>query len=357
MVTAVVIDDEPIVRMDFTEMLRELEIDVLGAGADGFDAVDLCRKHRPQLVLMDIKMPVFDGLDASKTILREFPEICIVLITAFNDNDFIQRAKEIGVAGYLVKPIDERSLKPALEIAMAQHERYNRMVSDIQNMEEKLRGRNTVDRAKFILAKRENISEGEAYGLLQRMSMDKRCSMEELAKRLVQQEDMNKETLNQAKQYLMDKYGLSDTKAYERIRNPGMSILNIQARKVESEELKKKVNRILSIAAIHDLLTYQTEENSLSVHQIAEKIVRNIFVYSAAEEKDIKVHVLGDDVLVNSDRAVSIAVIINELVTNALKHAFAGRDEGLIEIHVGSGDVLHVLGETLHFTLTEITRS
>lgn len=219
MITAIVIDDEPIVRMDFTEMLRELDIDVLGTGMDGFDAVELCRQYHPQLVLMDIKMPIFDGLDASRTILREYPEICIVLITAFNDNDYIQKAKEIGVAGYLVKPINERSLKPALEIAMAQHERYNKMISDIQGMEQKILSKNTLDKAKYILAKRENISEGEAYGLIQKMSMDKRCSMEEIAKRLIQQEDMGKEVLNQAKQYLMAKYRISDTKAYERIKN------------------------------------------------------------------------------------------------------------------------------------------
>ena len=218
-VTAVVIDDEPIVRMDFAEMLRELDIDVLGMGTDGFDAVELCRKHHPQLVLMDIKMPVFDGLDASRTILRESPEICIVLITAFSDNEFIEKAKDIGVAGYMVKPIDEKSLKPALEIAMAQHKRYNQAVSDIQSMEKKLLDKNKVDRAKFILAKRENISEGEAYSRIQKMSMDKRCSMEEIAQRLIGLEEMNKETLNRAKQHLMKKYGISDDKAYDRIRS------------------------------------------------------------------------------------------------------------------------------------------
>lgn len=205
--------------MDFTEMLRELDIEVLGTGSDGFDAVELCRKYRPQLVLMDIKMPVFDGLDASRTILREFPEICIVLITAFSDNELIERAKDIGVAGYLVKPIDERSLKPALEIAMAQHKRYNQAVSNVQNMEQRLRDKNHVDRAKYLLAKRENISEGEAYSRLQKMSMDKRCSIEEIANRLIQMEELHKETLNQAKRYLMEKYGLSDTKAYERIKS------------------------------------------------------------------------------------------------------------------------------------------
>lgn len=120
------------------------------------------------------------------------------------------------------------------------------------------------------------------------------------------------------------------------------SILNIQARKVESEELKltlkENVNRILSIATIHDLLTYQREEKNLSVHKIVEKVVSNIMVYAESVEKKVEVRVRGDDALVNSDRAVSIAVIINELVTNALKHAFVDCREGLIEIQVGRGN-------------------
>lgn len=218
-VTAVVIDDEPIVRMDFVEMLSEMGIEVLGTGSDGFDAVELCRRHRPQLVLMDIKMPVFDGLDASGTILKEYPEICIVLITAFSDSDFIEKAKQIGVAGYLVKPIDEKGLKPALEIALAHHRRYSRAVEDVRSLEQKIRDKSTLDRAKYLLARQENISEGEAYSRIRKLSMDKRCSMEEIARRLVQAEEMHRETLDRAKQYLMEKYSISDAKAYERIKS------------------------------------------------------------------------------------------------------------------------------------------
>ena len=220
---AVVVDDEPIVRMDFAEMLRELDMDVPDTGTDGFDAVELCRKHRPDLMLLDIKMPVFDGLDAAHTILREFPETCVVLITAFSDDDFISRAREIGVAGYLVKPVDERNLKSALEIALSQHRRYQNALRETRNMEEKLRAKQDLEKARYLLAKMEHISEGEAYSRMQRMSMDKRCSLEEIARRLIQVENQKKETLNRAKAWLMDRYAISDRAAYERIRSQSVA--------------------------------------------------------------------------------------------------------------------------------------
>ena len=112
--TAVVVDDEPITCMDVAEMLREMGFDVVGEAADGFDAVELCRVHRPDLVLMDARMPVFDGLTASKTILEKHYCNCIVLLTAYQDRDMIEKATKAGVSGYLVKPIDQTRLQPAI---------------------------------------------------------------------------------------------------------------------------------------------------------------------------------------------------------------------------------------------------
>lgn len=120
------------------------------------------------------------------------------------------------------------------------------------------------------------------------------------------------------------------------------SILNIQARKVESEELKtvlkENVNRILSIAATHDLLTYQSQQSYLSLRKIIDKVIKNVFSSLSDTEKKIDVRILGDDVLVDADQAVSIAVIMNELVTNALKHAFSDRSRGTIEVSIGRGN-------------------
>lgn len=121
--TAVVVDDEPITCMDVAEMLREMGFDVVGEAADGFDAVELCRVHRPDLVLMDARMPVFDGLTASKTILEKHYCNCIVLLTAYQDRDMIEKATKAGVSGYLVKPIDQTRFQPAIEVALAQSKR------------------------------------------------------------------------------------------------------------------------------------------------------------------------------------------------------------------------------------------
>ena len=118
--TAIVVDDEPITRLDLSQLLGELGFAVVGEAADGFDAIELCRRHRPDVVLMDIKMPVFDGMTASETIIAEDLCGCVVLLTAFQDRELIDRAGRIGVTGYLVKPVEERLLLPTLEVAMAQ---------------------------------------------------------------------------------------------------------------------------------------------------------------------------------------------------------------------------------------------
>ena len=120
MKTVLIVDDEPITRMDLSDMLRELGFGVAGEAADGFDAMELCRLKRPDVVLMDVKMPIFDGLSASETILAEELAGCVVLLTAFSDPEIIRRAGAAGVTGYLVKPVDQKSLLPTIEVALAQ---------------------------------------------------------------------------------------------------------------------------------------------------------------------------------------------------------------------------------------------
>ena len=109
---AIVVDDEPITRIDLRQMLTEMGFTVVGEAADGFDAIALCRRCHPDVVLMDIKMPVFDGMTASETLIREELCGCVVLLTAFQDRELIERAGRIGVTGYLVKPVEERLLLP-----------------------------------------------------------------------------------------------------------------------------------------------------------------------------------------------------------------------------------------------------
>ena len=117
----VIADDEPIIRMDLRELLEENGYEVCGEAADGFDAIDVCRQMKPDVVLMDIKMPLLDGLSAARIMSSEGIETTVVLLTAYREREFINEAKEIGVSGYLLKPIDEKALAPSIELAVAQN--------------------------------------------------------------------------------------------------------------------------------------------------------------------------------------------------------------------------------------------
>ena len=215
--TVIVVDDDPITRMDLVDILRGEKFNVLGEGHDGFDAVELCGAHRPDLVLMDIKMPIFDGLDATKTIIRDNLAGCVVILTAFNDEEFIAKAKEFGVSGYLVKPIDERMLIPAIEIALAQSQKFREVMGENENIKKKLEEKSLLDRAKALLAKKEGISEGEAYALIQKTSMDKSLGMAEVARKIVEA-TTDKTEVAEAKEILMDRYKIGENAAYRRIQ-------------------------------------------------------------------------------------------------------------------------------------------
>jgi len=214
--TAVVVDDEPITRMDLGQMLEELGFAVVGDAADGFDAVELCRRHHPDVVLMDIKMPVFDGMTASETIIGEDLCGCVVMLTAFQDRELIDRASRIGVTGYLVKPVEERLLLPTLEVALAQAQRLRQARREAGEMKRRMEEQKTIDRAKALLAKQEGIPEGDAYRRLQRMAMEKRLSLFALCQAVVLGQG-GRETVNRAKELLMKQRGLTEPEAYREV--------------------------------------------------------------------------------------------------------------------------------------------
>ena len=189
MTTVAVIDDEPITRMDICGMLKEEGYQIAGEAGDGFDAVALCRETHPDVVLMDVKMPVFDGLSASQTILEEDLAGAVILLTAFSDEEIVQKAGAIGVSGYLVKPIQQRNLRPAIEMAVAQGERLRESRKDAEEAKQKLRESRVIARAQGILAKKQGISEADAYALLRRTAMDKRLPLVVIAQAYVDQED------------------------------------------------------------------------------------------------------------------------------------------------------------------------
>ena len=177
----IVVDDEPITRMDICEILKEANYDVVAQAGDGFDAIDQSRKHRPDFVIMDVKIPILDGLKAAKVITEEKLSRGIVLLTAYSNKEFIEEAKNIGIIGYIVKPIDEKSFIPNLEIIFNKQEEFEKLEKKYLKTSQKLEDRKKIDIAKSILMKTRNFTENEAYEYIRTLSMNKRCDMGKIA--------------------------------------------------------------------------------------------------------------------------------------------------------------------------------
>lgn len=185
----VIADDEPITRMDIKEILQEAGYDVVGEASDGFDAIEVCKKQLPNIVIMDIKMPLLDGLNASKIIIDEGYADGVILLSAFSDTNFIKKATTTGVIGYLVKPFDNRSLIPAVEVALAKSTEIKKIRENMEKAQKKLEGRKLIDRAKGILISRHGISEEEAFSEIRSLSMKKRIPMEAISEIIIMSKD------------------------------------------------------------------------------------------------------------------------------------------------------------------------
>ena len=177
----IVVDDEPITRMDICEILREANYDVVAEAGDGFDAIEQSKKYNPDFVIMDVKMPILDGLKAAKVITEEKLSRGIVLLTAYSNKEFIEEAKNIGIIGYIVKPIDEKSFIPNLEIIFNKQEEFEKLEKKYLKTSQKLEDRKKIDIAKSILMKTRNFTENEAYEYIRTLSMNKRCDMGKIA--------------------------------------------------------------------------------------------------------------------------------------------------------------------------------
>ena len=179
-----IVDDESIIRFDLRERLTGLGYTVVGEAADGEAAVTLARRLQPDLVLMDIKMPKMDGITAASILLQE--RIApVVLLTAFSDRDLIEDAREAGVLGYISKPFREADLVPTLEVAIARFEELRAMERENVNLKQTLETRRLVDRAKGILMDTQGLSEGAAFRRIQKLAMDRRKSMKEIAEAII----------------------------------------------------------------------------------------------------------------------------------------------------------------------------
>lgn len=180
-IRVVIADDEPITRMDLKELLSEEGYLVVGEAADGFDAVEACKQNRPDLVLMDIKMPLLDGLSAAKIIFEENLADTVMMLTAYSEREFVEEAKNVGVAGYLVKPIDEKSLVPSIELAVARSKDMKKLRKDMEKVSERLENRSIIEKAKGLVMAQEGMTEQDAYDYIRELSRTKNLSMRRVA--------------------------------------------------------------------------------------------------------------------------------------------------------------------------------
>ena len=180
----IIADDESIIRMDLREMLTNLGYLVVGEVGDGRSAVNLARELRPDVVIMDIKMPDMDGIDAAK-VLTEERVSPVLLLTAYSQQELIERAKDAGVVGYIVKPFRESDLAPAIEVAVARFAEFRALEKEVGDLKLALETRKLVDRAKGILMDSQGITEAEAFRKIQKMSMNTRKPMKEVAEAII----------------------------------------------------------------------------------------------------------------------------------------------------------------------------
>jgi AmiR/NasT family two-component response regulator len=180
----IIADDESLIRMDLREMLTNLGYLVVGEVADGRSAVNQARELRPDVVVMDIKMPDMDGIEAAK-VLTEERIAPVVLLSAYSQRDLVERAREAGVVAYLVKPYREEELTPAIEVALARFAEFKDLQKQVADLQLALETRKLVDRAKGILMDKQGLSEAESFRKIQKMSMDNRKPMKDVAEAIV----------------------------------------------------------------------------------------------------------------------------------------------------------------------------
>ncbi|MFD3260366.1 ANTAR domain-containing response regulator [Paenibacillus lentus] len=181
----VIADDEPITRMDIRGMLKEANYNVVGEASDGFEAIELCKMHQPDLVIMDVQLPILDGLKAGKRIIAEQLTDGVIFLTRFSDKKTVKKASAIGALGYLVKPLDEKSFIPTLEVTIARGKEIRKLEQNLSKLSQKFEERKVIEKAKGILMKESGCSEEEAYQTLRKLSMDRRCPMMEIATTIV----------------------------------------------------------------------------------------------------------------------------------------------------------------------------
>lgn len=177
-------DDEALLRLDLREMVADAGHEIVGEAADGAQAVELARRLRPDFIIMDVKMPVMDGLTAAKIIADE-AIAPVLLLTAYSQQDIVEKARDSGVIAYLVKPVREEQLFPAMEIAVSRFQEMQQLNRELDDLRDSLETRKLLDRAKGILMTAHGMTEQQAYRRMQQFSMSKRITLKELAESII----------------------------------------------------------------------------------------------------------------------------------------------------------------------------
>jgi len=183
--TVVIAEDEVLIRMDLKEMLTEEGYDVVGEAGDGQTAIELATEKRPDLVILDVKMPILDGIAAAEAIARD-RVAPVVMLTAFSQRDLVERARDAGAMAYLVKPFNVTDLVPAIELAVSRFQELAQLEKEVAGLADRLETRKAVDRAKSLLQEELKLSEPEAFRWIQKTAMDLRLSMRQVAEGVIE---------------------------------------------------------------------------------------------------------------------------------------------------------------------------
>jgi response regulator NasT len=177
-----VAEDEALIRMDLVEMLIEAGYEVVAEASDGAQAIELAQLHKPDLAILDVKMPILDGISAAEKIIGISP---VLMLTAFSQRELVERARDAGVMAYVVKPFSIGDLIPAIEIAISRHVQMRSLADEVADLHERLETRKIIDRAKGILMQALNLAEPEAFSWIQRAAMDRRLTMKQVAEAVI----------------------------------------------------------------------------------------------------------------------------------------------------------------------------
>ena len=181
-VRIVVAEDEALIRMDLIEMLNEEGYEVIAQASDGAQAIELVREHKPDLAILDVKMPILDGISAAEEIIATCP---VLMLTAFSQRELVDRARDAGVMAYVLKPFTINDLVPAIEIAISRHLQMKTLAEEVADLHDRLETRKIIDRAKGILMAALNLTEPQAFSWIQKAAMDRRLTMKEVAQAVI----------------------------------------------------------------------------------------------------------------------------------------------------------------------------